>query len=79
LWRSLNNSRSFKVILFQEAAAKHPHKPIVDVPAGGEYFELVYKVMGGSSVPMYNLPREALGVEGLKALRQSVGTLNYIS
>jgi acyl-CoA synthetase (NDP forming) len=50
-----------------EVAAKHPDKPIVDVPAGGEDFELVYKVMGESSIPLYNLPEK--GVKALKILR----------
>lgn len=50
-----------------EVAAKHPDKPIVDVPAGGEDFELVYKVMGESSIPLYNLPEK--GVKALKVLR----------
>jgi len=50
-----------------KVAAKHPNKPVVDVPAGGEDFELVYKVIGESSVPLYNLPEK--GVRALKALR----------
>lgn len=50
-----------------EVAAKHPDKPIVDVPAGGEDFELVYEVMGESSIPLYNLPEK--GVKALKVLR----------
>ncbi len=50
-----------------EVAAKHPEKPIVDVPAGGEDFELVYKVIGESSIPLYNLPEK--GVKALKILR----------
>ncbi|MGB9683998.1 MAG: CoA-binding protein, partial [Candidatus Bathyarchaeales archaeon] len=50
-----------------EVAAKHPDKPIVDVPAGGEDFELVYKVIGESSIPLYNLPEK--GVKALKILR----------
>lgn len=50
-----------------EVAAKHPNKPLVDVPAGGEDFELVYKVIGNSNIPLYNLPEK--GVKALKALR----------
>jgi acyl-CoA synthetase (NDP forming) len=50
-----------------QVAAKHPDKPVVDVPAGGEDFELVYKVIGDSSIPLYNLPEK--GVKALKVLR----------
>jgi acyl-CoA synthetase (NDP forming) len=46
---------------------KHQAKPIVDVPAGGEDFNLVYKVLGKTSVPLYNLPEKA--AKALKALR----------
>jgi acyl-CoA synthetase (NDP forming) len=48
-------------------AAKYPNKPIVDVPAGGEDFELVYKVLGNTRIPLYNLPEKA--AKALKALR----------
>jgi acyl-CoA synthetase (NDP forming) len=48
-------------------AAKFPKKPVVDVPAGGEDFALVYKVLGNTNVPLYNLPEKA--VKALKALR----------
>jgi acetyltransferase len=51
----------------QRTAAKYPVKPVVDVPAGGEDFELVYKVLGSSNVPLYNLPERA--VKALKVLR----------
>ncbi|MEM1564638.1 MAG: hypothetical protein QXQ08_01515 [Candidatus Bathyarchaeia archaeon] len=50
-----------------EVAAKHPGKPVVDVPAGGEDFELVYKVIGNSNIPLYNLPEK--GVKALMFLR----------
>ncbi|MEM3626997.1 MAG: CoA-binding protein [Candidatus Bathyarchaeia archaeon] len=50
-----------------KVAAKHPHKPIVDVPAGGEDFELVHKVLGKTNIPLYNLPEKA--VKALKVLR----------
>ncbi|MCS7123883.1 MAG: CoA-binding protein [Candidatus Bathyarchaeota archaeon] len=50
-----------------KVAAKYPNKPVVDVPAGGEDFELVYKVIGDSPIPLYNLPEK--GVKALKALR----------
>lgn len=48
-------------------AAKYPSKPVVDVPAGGEDFALVYKVVGNTNMPMYNLPEKA--VKALKILR----------
>jgi acyl-CoA synthetase (NDP forming) len=50
-----------------EVAAKYPNKPVVDVAAGGEDFELVYGVIGESSIPVYNLPEK--GVKALKVLR----------
>jgi acyl-CoA synthetase (NDP forming) len=46
---------------------KHSAKSLVDVPAGGEDFDLVHKVLGKSSVPLYNLPEKA--AKTLKALR----------
>jgi acyl-CoA synthetase (NDP forming) len=48
-------------------ASKHPDKPIVDVPAGGEDFSRVYSVLGNTSIPLYNLPEKA--VKALKVLR----------
>jgi len=48
-------------------ASRHPWKPIVDVPAGGEDFSKVYRVLGNSTVPLYNLPEKA--VKALKVLR----------
>jgi len=48
-------------------AKKYPEKPVVDVPAGGEDFALVYKVLGDTNIPLYNLPEKA--VKALKALR----------
>jgi len=50
-----------------EAAKKHGDKPVVDVPAGGEDFTLVQKILRGSNVPVYNLPEKA--AKALKALR----------
>lgn len=46
---------------------KHSKKPVVDVPAGGEDFNLVNRVLGKTSVPLYNLPEKA--AKALKALR----------
>lgn len=50
-----------------EVAKKHPNKPVVDVPAGGEDFTLVYNTLGNTSIPLYNLPEKA--AKALKALR----------
>jgi len=53
--------------VIKDVAAKYPNKPVVDVPAGGEDFTLVYNVLGKTSVPVYNLPEKA--VKALKFLR----------
>lgn len=50
-----------------KVASKHPSKPLVDVPAGGEDFELVQRVLGRTNIPTYNLPHKA--ATALKALR----------
>jgi len=42
-----------------ETAAKYGDKPVVDVPAGGEDFSLVQKVLRNTSVQVYNLPEKA--------------------
>ncbi len=48
-----------------EASKKHPDKPIVDVPAGGEDFGLVCEVLRGTGVPIYNLPEKAASALGV--------------
>jgi acyl-CoA synthetase (NDP forming) len=53
--------------IIPKVASKHRDKPIVDVPAGGEDFERVYKVLGKTNIPTYNLPDKA--ARALKALR----------
>jgi len=50
-----------------KVAAKHPKKPIVDVPAGGEDFAYVHKVLCKTDIPLYNLPEKA--AKALKILR----------
>jgi len=50
-----------------ETAKKHTNKPVVDVPAGGEDFTLVQKVLKNTNMPIYNLPEKA--AKALKALR----------
>ncbi len=50
-----------------ETAKKHRYKPVVDVPAGGEDFTLVQKVLRNTSIPVYNLPEKAAKV--LRVLR----------
>lgn len=54
-------------VTIAEIAEKHSGKPVVDVPAGGEDFTLVYKVLRGTSIPVYNLPEKA--AKALKTLR----------
>ena len=50
-----------------ETVKKHPKKPVVDIPAGGEDFKLVYETLRHTDIPLYNLPEKA--VKALKALR----------
>jgi len=50
-----------------ETAKKSLDKPVVDVPAGGEDFNLVYNVLRDTEIPVYNLPDKA--AKALKALR----------
>jgi len=50
-----------------ETAKKSSDKPVVDVPAGGEDFNLVYNVLRDTEIPVYNLPDKA--AKALKALR----------
>ena len=47
--------------------AKYPSKPVVDVPAGGQDFARVYKILGNTNIPLYNLPEKA--VKALKVLQ----------
>jgi acyl-CoA synthetase (NDP forming) len=54
-------------LVIAEVAKRHPDKPVVDVPAGGEDFTLVRKVLQETSIPLYNLPEKA--AVALKALR----------
>jgi len=51
-----------------ETARKHRKKPIVDVPAGGEDFILVQRVLRDTNIPVYNLPEKA--AKTLKRLRE---------
>ena len=50
-----------------EIVEKCPRKPVVDVPAGGEDFALVYGALRDTDIPVYNLPEKA--AKALKALR----------
>jgi acetyltransferase len=54
-------------VVVAEASKKHPDKPVVDVPAGGEDFMLVYEVLRDTNIPVYNLPEKA--ARALRALR----------
>ncbi len=53
--------------VISEVSRKYPAKPIVDVPAGGEDFALVQKVLKDTNIPVYNLPEKA--AKALRALR----------
>ena len=50
-----------------KVASKYPGKPVVDVPAGGEDFVRIHKVLGRTDVPLFNLPEKA--ARALKVLR----------
>jgi acyl-CoA synthetase (NDP forming) len=50
-----------------EIAGKQSIKAVVDVPAGGEDFNLVQKVLKDTDVPVYNLPEKA--ARALETLR----------
>jgi acyl-CoA synthetase (NDP forming) len=54
-------------VVISEISGKYPAKPIVDVPAGGEDFALVQKVLKDTDIPVYNLPEKA--AKALRALR----------
>jgi acyl-CoA synthetase (NDP forming) len=54
-------------VVIAETVKKHPTTPVVDVPAGGEDFALVQKVLRNTNIPVYNLPEKA--AKALKALR----------
>jgi len=45
--------------VIEKVALKFPGKPVVDVPAGGEDFAKVFRVLGKSCIPVYNLPEKA--------------------
>jgi acyl-CoA synthetase (NDP forming) len=54
-------------VVISEMSRKYPAKPVVDVPAGGEDFALVQKVLKDTDIPVYNLPEKA--AKALRALR----------
>ncbi len=54
-------------VVISEVSRKYPAKPVVDVPAGGEDFALVQKVLKDTNIPVYNLPEKA--AKALRALR----------
>jgi acyl-CoA synthetase (NDP forming) len=51
-----------------ETALNFPNKPVVDVPAGGEDFELVHEVLAETRIPLYNIPEKA--AKALRILRE---------
>jgi acyl-CoA synthetase (NDP forming) len=54
-------------LVIAEIADKHKDKPVVDVPAGGEDFISVQKVLRKTRIPVYNLPEKA--AKALRTLR----------
>jgi acyl-CoA synthetase (NDP forming) len=54
-------------LVIASAAREYHDKPIVDVPAGGEDFNLVHAVLEKSNIPLYNLPEKA--ANAMKTLR----------
>jgi len=54
-------------LVVAETLKKHGDKPVLDVPAGGEDFTLVQKVLRNTNVPVYNLPEKA--AKALRVLR----------
>jgi acyl-CoA synthetase (NDP forming) len=53
--------------IIPEVAAQHSGKPVVDMPAGGEDFALIYRVLGNTKIPLFDLPEKA--VKALRVLR----------
>lgn len=53
--------------VIQTVTKRFREKPVVDVPAGGEDFERVHRVLRNSNIPVYNLPEKA--VRALRVLR----------
>jgi acyl-CoA synthetase (NDP forming) len=60
-----------------ETAMNYSNKPVVDVPAGGEDFELIHKVLAETDIPLYNIPEKA--AKALKTLREYGKILEKIS
>jgi len=55
-------------LVIARVVKEYQNKPIVDVPAGGEDFNLVYRVLEKTNIPLYNLPEKAACA--MKVLRQ---------
>jgi len=51
----------------EKIVKKYSTKPVVNVPMGGEDFNLVREALGKTTMPLYNLPEKA--AKALKALR----------
>jgi len=67
-------------MVIAETTRKHPKKPVVDVPGGGEDFMLVYEVLRDTSIPVYNLPEKAArALRALRAYHRMVGKLRASS
>ncbi|UCE29741.1 MAG: CoA-binding protein [Candidatus Bathyarchaeota archaeon] len=46
-------------VAIAEISEKHPSKPVVDVPGGGEDFTYVHKILQDTNIPVYNTPEKA--------------------
>jgi len=53
-------------VVIAEAANKHSDKPVVDVPADGEDFRLMYEMWWDTSISVYSLPEKV--AKALKTL-----------
>ncbi len=51
-----------------EVSARYPSKPSVDAAGGREDFSLLYTVLEGTKIPLYDLPEKA--VKALEVLRE---------
>lgn len=54
-------------LVIAQTARQYKDKPVVDVSAGGEDFELIRKVLRDTDIPVYNLPEK--GAKALRVLR----------
>lgn len=58
-------------VAIAEISKKHPSKPVVDVPGGGEDFTYVHKILQNTNIPVYNTPEKAAKALGTLRRRHS--------